>query len=66
MVAAGGGQRGACGPVRAAALHAVLAGVLFPSGLHGQSGEPEQLMKHYGLDTPNIVEAAKRVIKRFF
>ena len=30
----------------------------------GQSGEPEQLMKHYGLDTPNIVEAAKRAIKR--
>ncbi len=30
----------------------------------GQSGKPEKLMKHYGLDTPNIVEAAKRVISR--
>ncbi|MBC8319364.1 MAG: transketolase family protein [Bacteroidetes bacterium] len=30
----------------------------------GQSGKPEQLMKHYGLDTPDIVEAAKKAISR--
>lgn len=30
----------------------------------GESGTPEELMKKYGLDTPNIIEAAKRVIKR--
>ncbi len=28
----------------------------------GQSGEPEELMVHYGLDTPSIVAAAKRAI----
>ncbi len=32
--------------------------------LFGQSGVPEQLMVHYGLDTPNIVEAAKKVVSR--
>lgn len=30
----------------------------------GQSGKPEQLMKHYGLDTENIVEAAKKAVNR--
>lgn len=30
----------------------------------GQSGKPDRLMKHYGLDTPNIVEAAEKVISR--
>ena len=30
----------------------------------GQSGEPEQLMEHYGLDTPNIIEAAIKAISR--
>ncbi len=30
----------------------------------GQSGQPDQLMTHYGLDTPNIVEAAKKAISR--
>ncbi|MHC1702717.1 MAG: transketolase family protein [Tenuifilaceae bacterium] len=30
----------------------------------GESGKPEELMKKYGLDTPNIVEAAKKVITR--
>lgn len=30
----------------------------------GESGTPEELMKKYGLDTPDIVEAAKRVLKR--
>lgn len=30
----------------------------------GQSGKPEELMKHYGLDTPNIIEAAKKAISR--
>ncbi len=30
----------------------------------GQSGVPEQLMEHYGLDTPNIIEAAKKAISR--
>lgn len=30
----------------------------------GQSGTPEELLKAYHLDTPDIVEAAKRVIKR--
>ncbi len=30
----------------------------------GQSGKPDKLMKHYGLDTPHIVEAAKRVISK--
>lgn len=30
----------------------------------GESGTPEELMKKYGLDTPDIVEAAKKVITR--
>jgi transketolase len=30
----------------------------------GESGTPAQLLKKYGLDTPNIVEAAERVMKR--
>ncbi len=30
----------------------------------GESGKPEELLKKYGLDTPNIVEAAQKVIKR--
>jgi transketolase len=30
----------------------------------GQSGTPDELLKAYHLDTPDIVEAAKRVIKR--
>lgn len=30
----------------------------------GESGTPEQLMVKYGLDTPNIVEAAQKVIAR--
>ncbi len=30
----------------------------------GQSGKPERLMKHYGLDTPNIISAAKKAIGR--
>lgn len=30
----------------------------------GQSGTPEQLLKVYGLDTANIVEAVEKVIKR--
>lgn len=30
----------------------------------GQSGKPEQLMEHYGLDTSNIVEAARKAIFR--
>ncbi len=30
----------------------------------GQSGKPEELLKHYGLDTPNIVTAAERAIHR--
>lgn len=30
----------------------------------GESGTPDELMVKYGLDTPNIVEAAKKVIKR--
>ncbi len=30
----------------------------------GQSGVPEQLMKLYGLDTPNIIEAARKAISR--
>ncbi len=30
----------------------------------GESGTPEQLLKKYGLDTPNIVEAAEKVISR--
>lgn len=30
----------------------------------GESGIPEELMEKYGLDTPNIIEAVKRVIKR--
>lgn len=28
----------------------------------GQSGEPEELIVHYGLDTPGIVAAAKKII----
>lgn len=32
--------------------------------LFGQSGVPEQLMEHYGLDKPNIIEAAKKAISR--
>jgi transketolase len=30
----------------------------------GESGTPLQLLKKYGLDTPNIVEAAEKVMKR--
>ncbi len=30
----------------------------------GQSGTPEQLLKIYGLDTPDIVKAVEKVIKR--
>jgi transketolase len=30
----------------------------------GESGKPEELLVKYGLDTPNIVEAAKKVIAR--
>ena len=30
----------------------------------GESGKPDELLKKYGLDTDNIVEAAKRVLKR--
>ena len=30
----------------------------------GQSGKPERLMEHYGLDTPNIIEAANKAISR--
>jgi len=32
--------------------------------LFGQSGVPEQLMVHYGLDTPDIIKAAQKVIGR--
>lgn len=30
----------------------------------GESGTPDELMKKYGLDTPNVVEAVERVMKR--
>jgi transketolase len=30
----------------------------------GESGKPEELLKKYGLDTPNIVEAVEKVIQR--
>jgi transketolase len=30
----------------------------------GESGTPDQLLKKYGLDTPDIVAAAQRVIQR--
>jgi transketolase len=30
----------------------------------GQSGTPEELLAHYGIDTPNIVEAVEKVIQR--
>ena len=30
----------------------------------GESGTPDELMKKYGLETDNIIEAAKKVIKR--
>ena len=30
----------------------------------GESGTPEQLLEKYGLDTPNIVEAAEKVLAR--
>lgn len=30
----------------------------------GESGTPDQLMKKYGLDTVNIIEAAEKVLKR--
>jgi transketolase len=30
----------------------------------GESGTPVQLLKKYGLDTPNIVEAVQKVLKR--
>ena len=30
----------------------------------GESGKPMELLKKYGLDTPNIVEAAKKVLAR--
>ena len=30
----------------------------------GESGTPEELMKKYGLDTPDIVKAVEKVIQR--
>jgi transketolase len=30
----------------------------------GESGTPDQLLKKYGLDTPNVVAAAKKVLQR--
>jgi transketolase len=36
-------------------------------GVHdafGQSGEPKELIAHYGMDVPHIVEAVKKVIAR--
>ena len=30
----------------------------------GQSGTPVELLKHYGLTSPHIIEAAQKVIKR--
>lgn len=30
----------------------------------GESGTPDQLLAKYGLDTPNVVEAVKKVLKR--
>ena len=30
----------------------------------GESGKPEELMKKYGLDTPHVLDAAKRVLAR--
>lgn len=30
----------------------------------GESGKPDELLKKYGLDTPDVVEAVKRVLKR--
>jgi len=30
----------------------------------GESGTPDQLMKKYGLDVPDIIDAVKRVISR--
>jgi transketolase len=30
----------------------------------GESGTPDELLKKYGLDTPNIVAAAEKVIAR--
>ena len=30
----------------------------------GESGKPVDLLKKYGLDTPNIVEAAEKVLRR--
>lgn len=30
----------------------------------GQSGKPDELLKHYGLDTPHIVAAAERAVAR--
>jgi len=31
---------------------------------YGESGEPDELLAHFGLTAPHIVEAAKRVLKR--
>lgn len=30
----------------------------------GESGKPDDLMKKYGIDTPNIIEAVEKVLKR--
>ncbi len=30
----------------------------------GESGTPDQLLTKYGLDTPNVIEAVEKVIKR--
>ncbi|TNE96109.1 MAG: transketolase family protein, partial [Bacteroidetes bacterium] len=30
----------------------------------GESGKPEELLTKFGIDTPNIIEAAKKVIQR--
>ena len=30
----------------------------------GESGKPDDLMKKYGIDTPDIVKAVEKVLKR--
>jgi transketolase len=48
----------------AARFHPVPQEFIGTNDTFGESGQPAELLKKYGLDTPQIVEAAKKVIAR--
>jgi transketolase len=48
----------------AARYHPVPQEFIGTNDTFGESGKPAELLKKYGLDTPQIVEAAKKAIGR--